>query len=168
MLFCCLHLLLVPLRPQMQLVVQQLHGFSPDRRQLVSHQPPHHRDERIRGQQGIHLLDTRWRSGGRNHKRYTDSNVLDSEQRTNLIQNIVGSVQQNPPELGGGFVGILLHTTSDAVDVPQDVLQQPETRTYTCSGSAHFNNDTRPTQQIWPTLSSTRPPTVSCSCQRLE
>lgn len=43
-----------------------------------------------------------------------------------LVQNIVGFVQQNSPELGGGFVGILLHRSSNAVNVPEQVLQQPE------------------------------------------
>lgn len=46
---------------------------------------------------------------------------------SNLIQNIVGFIEQNSPELGCGFVSILLHTASHAVDVTQDFLQQPET-----------------------------------------
>lgn len=42
-----------------------------------------------------------------------------------LIQNIIRFVQQNSPELGGGFVGIILHGSSNAVNVPEEVLQQP-------------------------------------------
>lgn len=42
-----------------------------------------------------------------------------------LVQDVVGFVQQNPPELGGGLAGVLLHAASNAVDVAQDVLQQP-------------------------------------------
>lgn len=51
---------------------------------------------------------------------------------TNLVQDIVGFVQQNPPELGGGFAGVLLHAASNTVDVAQDVLQQSaNTNTHT-------------------------------------
>lgn len=42
-----------------------------------------------------------------------------------LIQNIIRFVQQNSPELGGGFVGVILHGSSNAVNVPEEVLQQP-------------------------------------------
>lgn len=34
---------------------------------------------------------------------------VDRHIRTHLIQNIVGFVEQNSPELCGGFVGVLLH-----------------------------------------------------------
>lgn len=49
------YLLLVPLRAVVQLVVEELHGLPPHRRQLISHQPLHHRDEGVCGQQGVHL-----------------------------------------------------------------------------------------------------------------
>lgn len=116
------HLLLLPLRPVLQLVVQQLHGFPPDRRQLISHQPSHHRDEGIRGQQGVHLGNRRQRW----ERACCAAGSASPRAETDLVQNVVGFIQQDSPELGGGFVGVRLHAASHAVDVTQDLLQQPE------------------------------------------